>query len=125
MGDATATVTALEGLKDLGVRMSIDDFGTGYSSLSYLQRFPVDQVKIDRSFVAKLGADPGATALVSGMIRLAHSLGLGTIAEGVETKEQLERLQGLGCDMAQGHYFSSPLTGEAVGALLKTNAPRK
>src|SRR5215212_1665618 len=123
MGNAPATVATLEELKDLGVRMVIDDFGTGYSSLSYLERFPVDHVKIDRSFVSKLVEDPGAAALVSGMIRLAHSLGLKVIAEGVETEEQLERLQGLGCDLAQGHYFSEPLPGEAVGALLKTNAP--
>jgi diguanylate cyclase (GGDEF)-like protein/PAS domain S-box-containing protein len=123
MGDAPATVATLEELKDLGVRMVIDDFGTGYSSLSYLERFPVDHVKIDRSFVAKLGEDPGATALVSGMIRLAHSLGLKVIAEGVETKEQLERLQKVGCDLAQGHYFSEPLSDEAVGTLLRTNAP--
>jgi diguanylate cyclase (GGDEF)-like protein/PAS domain S-box-containing protein len=123
MGNAPATVATLEELKDLGVRMVIDDFGTGYSSLSYLERFPVDHVKIDRSFVSKLVEDPGAAALVSGMIRLAHSLGLKVIAEGVETEEQLERLQGLGCDLAQGHYFSEPLPGDAVGALLKTNAP--
>ena len=123
MDDAPATVATLEELKALGVRMVIDDFGTGYSSLSYLERFPVDYVKIDYSFVAKLGEEPGAAALVSGMIRLAHSLSLKVIAEGVETKEQLERLQGLGCDIAQGHYFSESLPGKAVGTLLKTNAP--
>jgi EAL domain-containing protein (putative c-di-GMP-specific phosphodiesterase class I) len=89
--------------------------------LSYLERFPVDHVKIDRSFVSKLREDPGATALVSGMIRLAHSLGLKVIAEGVETQEQLNRLQGLRCDLAQGNYFSEPLPGEPVGALLNTN----
>jgi diguanylate cyclase (GGDEF)-like protein/PAS domain S-box-containing protein len=123
MGNAPATVATLEELKDLGVRMIIDDFGTGYSSLSYLERFPVDYIKIDRSFVSKLVEDPGAVSLVSGMIRLAHSLGLKVIAEGVETEEQLERLQGLGCTLAQGHYFSEPLPGEEVGALLKTNTP--
>jgi EAL domain-containing protein (putative c-di-GMP-specific phosphodiesterase class I) len=100
--------------------MVIDDFGTGYSSLSYLERFPVGQVKIDRSFVAKLGKEEGATALVSGMIRLAHSLGLAVIAEGVESEDHLKRLQGLGCDLAQGHYFSKPLPREAMVALLET-----
>jgi diguanylate cyclase (GGDEF)-like protein/PAS domain S-box-containing protein len=123
MGDAPATVDTLEELKDLGVRIAIDDFGTGYSSLSYLERFPVDYVKIDRSFVGKLGRDQGTAALVSGMIRLAHSLGLKVIAEGVETEEQLKRLQGLGCDLAQGHYFSEPVPCQAVGPLLKSNAP--
>jgi EAL domain-containing protein (putative c-di-GMP-specific phosphodiesterase class I) len=123
MGDAPATVATLEELKDLGVRMVIDDFGTGYSSLAYLERFPVDCVKIDRSFVGKLGKDQGTAALVSGMIRLAHSLGLEVIAEGVETEEQLKRLLGLGCDLAQGHYFSEPVPCQAVGPLLKSNTP--
>jgi diguanylate cyclase (GGDEF)-like protein len=126
MGDAPATVATLaevKELKELGVRIAIDDFGTGYSSLSYLERFPVDYVKIDDSFVGKLGDDAGATALISGMIRLAHSLGLKVIAEGVETEDQLKRLQGLGCDLAQGHYFSEAIPGEAVGPLLKSNTP--
>ena len=105
------------------MRIAIDDFGTGYSSLSYLERFPVNYVKIDRSFVGKLGKDQGTAALVSGMIRLAHSLSLKVIAEGVETEEQLKRLQGLGCDLAQGHYFSEPMPCQAVGPLLKYNAP--
>jgi EAL domain-containing protein (putative c-di-GMP-specific phosphodiesterase class I) len=100
--------------------MVIDDFGTGYSSLSYLERFPVGHVKIDRSFIAKLGNEGGASALVSGMIRLAHSLGLAVIAEGVESEDDLKRLQDLGCDLAQGHYFSKPLPKEAMIALLET-----
>ncbi len=126
MGDAPATVATLaevKELKELGVRIAIDDFGTGYSSLSYLEHFPVDYVKIDHSFVGKLGDDAGATALISGMIRLAHSLGLKVIAEGVETEDQLKRLQGLGCDLAQGHYFSEAIPAEAVGSLLKSNTP--
>jgi EAL domain-containing protein (putative c-di-GMP-specific phosphodiesterase class I) len=123
MSDAPATVAMLEELKALGVRVVIDDFGTGYSSLSYLERFPVDYVKIDRSFVGRVEEDPGATALVSGMVSLAHALSLEVIAEGVETNGQLVRLQGTGCDLAQGFYFSEPLPGEAVGTLLDTNAP--
>jgi diguanylate cyclase (GGDEF)-like protein/PAS domain S-box-containing protein len=123
MGDAPATVATLEEFKELGVRIAIDDFGTGYSSLSYLERFPVNYVKIDRSFVGKLGKDQGTAALVSGMIQLAHSLSLKVIAEGVETEEQLKRLQGLGCDLAQGHYFSEPIPCQAVSPLLKYNAP--
>jgi diguanylate cyclase (GGDEF)-like protein/PAS domain S-box-containing protein len=120
MDDAPATVATLEALNALGVRMVIDDFGTGYSSLSYLERFPVGHVKIDRSFIAKLGNEGGASALVSGMIRLAHSLGLAVIAEGVESEDDLKRLQDLGCDLAQGHYFSKPLPKEAMIALLET-----
>jgi EAL domain-containing protein (putative c-di-GMP-specific phosphodiesterase class I) len=102
----------------LGVRLVIDDFGMGYSSLSYLQRFPVDYVKIDRSFVADLEVNPGAMALVSGMIDLAHALGIKVIAEGVERASQLKRLEAMGCDLAQGYYFSDALPGEAMGALL-------
>ena len=114
MSDAPATVHALERLKVLGVRLVIDDFGTGYSSLSYLQRFPVDHVKIDRSFVADLEENPGAVALVSGMIDLAHALGIKVIAEGVERATQLERLEAMGCDLAQGYHFSDALAGEAM-----------
>jgi len=122
MSDAPATVSTLEELKALGVRLVIDDFGTGYSSLSYLQRFPVDYVKIDRSFVGGLEEDTGATALVSGMIGLAHALGIEVIAEGVERAGQLERLGAMGCDLAQGYYFSSPLPSEAMGAFLEDSA---
>ena len=122
MSDAPATVAMLEELKALGVRLVIDDFGTGYSSLSYLQRFPVDYVKIDRSFVADLEGDPGAVALVSGMIDLAHALGIKVIAEGVERASQLERLETMGCDLAQGYYFSSPLPSDAMDAFLEGSA---
>jgi EAL domain-containing protein (putative c-di-GMP-specific phosphodiesterase class I) len=102
--------------------VAIDDFGTGYSSLSYLERFPVDSLKIDRSFVEKLGQDPGTTVLLRGMIELAHALGLRVIAEGVETAEQLRLVKKLGCDLAQGNHFSRPLPGDAAGVLLKTRA---
>lgn len=122
MEDAPATVLAFEGLRNLGVRAIIDDFGTGYSSLSYLGRFPVDYVKIDRSFVGGLGEDPLVTLLAKGVIDLTHALGLGVIAEGVETEGQLERLREMGCDLAQGFYFSEPLTGDAAKEWL---APRR
>jgi EAL domain-containing protein (putative c-di-GMP-specific phosphodiesterase class I) len=122
MSDAPATVSALEELKALGVRLVIDDFGTGYSSLSYLQRFPVDYVKIDRSFVEGIERDPEAMTLVSGMIGLAHALGIEVIAEGMERAGQLERLETMGCDLAQGYYFSGPLLGEAMSALLEDSA---
>ena len=118
MSDAPATAATLQELQDLGVCAIIDDFGTGYSSLSYLERFPVDYVKIDRSFVGGLGKEPGAAVLASGVISLAHALGLKAIAEGVETEEQLEQLREMGCDLAQGHLFSEPLTAEGVADLL-------
>jgi diguanylate cyclase len=118
MSDAPATAATLRALQDLGVRAIIDDFGTGYSSLSYLERFPVDYVKIDRSFVGGLAKEPGAAVLASGVISLAHALGLKVIAEGVETQVQLERLREMGCDLAQGYLFSKPLTAKGVAALL-------
>ena len=116
MDDAAAAVETLCGLKALGVELAIDDFGTGYSSLSYLKKFPVDYLKIDRSFVEHLGEDEGMIA--AGMIGLAHALGLRVIAEGVETEGQLDRLKEMGCELAQGYYFSEPLNDEALAAWL-------
>jgi EAL domain-containing protein (putative c-di-GMP-specific phosphodiesterase class I) len=121
MDDAQSTISTLRELRDLGVRLSIDDFGTGYSSLSYLKRFPIDFLKIDRSFVDGLSKDPEDAVIVSGIITLAHTLGMQVIAEGVESAEQLAQLRGLGCDLAQGNYFSEHLPAEAVSALLATN----
>jgi EAL domain-containing protein (putative c-di-GMP-specific phosphodiesterase class I) len=118
MSDAPATIATLEELMALGVRLVIDDFGTGYSSLSYLARLPVDYIKIDHSFVGGLETEPEAMTLVSGMIDLAHALGVRVIAEGVERAGQLERVQKMGCDLAQGRYFSDPLPAEEIGALL-------
>ncbi len=102
-GDAPTTATVLRELKASGVRVAIDDFGTGYSSLSYLERFPVDYVKIDSSFVGKLGEESSAAVLTRGIIDLAHALGLKVTAGGVETEGQLKELKELGCDLAQGH----------------------
>jgi diguanylate cyclase (GGDEF)-like protein/PAS domain S-box-containing protein len=112
MKDQDFAVTVLRRLKDLGVRISIDDFGTGYSSLSYLKKFPVDFVKIDQSFVKDVDTDPDTTSLVTAIIAMAHSLGLKTIAEGVETEEQWKILRLLKCDMAQGYYFSPAVSAE-------------
>jgi diguanylate cyclase (GGDEF)-like protein len=118
MKDVQSTITTLQELKGLGVKFAIDDFGTGYSSLSYLKRFPVSFLKIDRSFIDGLEKDPEDTVLVSGIITLAHTLGMRVIAEGVETAEQLARLREMGCDIAQGNYFSEPVSGRAVTAFL-------
>jgi EAL domain-containing protein (putative c-di-GMP-specific phosphodiesterase class I) len=119
MKDAQAAIGALEKLKGSGIKLAIDDFGTGYSSLSYLSRLPVDSLKIDRSFIEKLGEDSKDAEIVSGTIALAHTLGSGAIAEGVETASQLERLREMGCDMAQGNYFAEPLDASAIKECLQ------
>jgi EAL domain-containing protein (putative c-di-GMP-specific phosphodiesterase class I) len=96
----------------------VDDYGTGYSCLRYLKLMPVDFLKIDRSFIAGLGEDPGDEAIVSGTINLAHALGLRVVAEGVETAEQLSRLEKLDCDLGQGLHLYEPLTPDEVSDLL-------
>ena len=106
--DTEAIGHRLHQLRALGVLLAIDDFGTGYSSLSYLTRLPVDIVKIDRSFVERLGGPPGDEVLVRAVVQLARSLGLRSVGEGVETPAQLERLQSFGCDAAQGYLFGRP-----------------
>ena len=90
------------------MRVSVDDFGTGYSSLGYLRRFPVDEVKIDQSFVARLGIDPEDAAIVAAVVSLGHALGVGVVGEGVETEAQLDALRDLGADAAQGFFFAPP-----------------
>ena len=118
LGDEERHIDTLFKLRDLGVRFALDDFGTGYSSLSYLKRMPVGMLKIDRSFVESLGEDAEDEVLISGIVGVARGLGLRVLAEGVETPEQLERVKALGCDLAQGYYFSKPLPAEAAGELL-------
>ncbi|MCZ7535330.1 MAG: EAL domain-containing protein [Acidimicrobiia bacterium] len=108
MDDTDAIVEVIRRVRDLGVRFSIDDFGTGYSSLGYLKHFPVDAVKIDRSFVSALTSDSGDATIVSAVVGLAHALDLKVVAEGVETPEQLAELVAIECDHAQGFYFSPP-----------------
>ncbi|GEM_PF-2582117 len=105
-------IQILRGLKDMGLKISIDDFGTGYSSLSYLKRFPIDTLKIDKSFVRDIASDPDDAAIVTAIIVMAHSLSINVIAEGVETEAQLKFLCDHGCDEIQGYYFSRPLTAE-------------
>jgi EAL domain-containing protein (putative c-di-GMP-specific phosphodiesterase class I) len=112
------TLRRLEALKALGTRLAIDDFGTGYSSLAYLRQFPVDIIKIDKSFVDDVVDEPTAAALTHGIIQLGQALQLSTIAEGIEHAGQLSSLSGGNCELGQGYYFAEPLTGAALHELL-------
>ncbi|WP_337061721.1 putative bifunctional diguanylate cyclase/phosphodiesterase [Kineococcus sp. G2] len=114
VNDPEAAAATLAALKDLGVGIAVDDFGTGYASLTYLQRFPVDELKIDRSFVTGLGVNDGDTAIVRTCVQLAHGVGVRAVAEGVETRAQLDALAAMGCDYVQGYFFSRPLTVQAL-----------
>jgi len=125
MGDAEKAGAALAQLKALGVRLSIDDFGTGYSSLSRLQRFPVDTLKIDRSFISQMESDRESREMVRIIISLAHNFQLRVVAEGVETRPQADQLQQLGCDLAQGYLYSRPLAADAVPQLLAQSQQQK
>ena len=107
--DADLTVQRLRALKALGIRLAIDDFGTGYSSLSYLRRFPVDILKIDRSFVSGVGDGSQDSVLTEAIVMLARTLQLKVVAEGIEQPAQLAFLRELGCDLGQGYYFARPL----------------
>jgi len=120
MEDAESAVTTLRALKAMGVQMAIDDFGTGYSSFTYLQRFPVDTLKVDRSFVREIKMDPESINLVGAMINIGKSLNQRVVAEGVENRSQLNFLQRHGCDEGQGFYFSQPVVAEQAGSLFKT-----
>ena len=121
MGDAKSAVDTLQDLKALGVKLIVDDFGVGYSSLAYLKRFPVDFLKIDRSFIDGLREDPQNQEVVTAVISLAHALKMEIVGEGIESSSQCAQLQALGCEMGQGNYFSEPLPAEAAGALLAKN----
>ena len=124
MRDEEAAIAELARLHEIGVRLAIDDFGTGYSSLSYLKRFPVDEVKIDRSFLRDIETGEGDREIVRAIVSLAHALGLGTIAEGVETTAQAELLRTLDCDQAQGYLYGGPLPGDELRELLTASLHR-
>jgi EAL domain-containing protein (putative c-di-GMP-specific phosphodiesterase class I) len=113
----------LSQLRELGVRGAMDDFGTGYSSLSYLQKFPIDKIKIDRSFIQQLLSRSGSTAIVRAITDLARALGMETTAEGVENKEQLAELRLQGCSSVQGYLFSEPVNAATVLELLADERP--
>jgi EAL domain-containing protein (putative c-di-GMP-specific phosphodiesterase class I) len=116
------SVAILERLSRMGVVVSVDDFGTGYSSISYLRRFPIDKLKIDRTFISNLMTSAEDASIVRAIISLAHGLRLKVVAEGVETAEQVAFLQKLGCDQYQGFYFSRPVSASALAALLRAGA---
>jgi len=118
MTDVDAAITTLYLIKEMGIGISVDDFGTGYSSLAYLAQFSLDVLKIDQSFVRRLSTDRAVANIVAAIIRLAHSLDLEVVAEGVETKEQLGCLRELNCEQLQGYFFSRPIPGQEFAALL-------
>ena len=118
MGDPEIAIGMLHQIKALGVSISMDDFGTGYSSLAYLRRFPLTELKIDKSFVDGLGRDPESTAIVAAVMGMAHAMDLSVVAEGVETSAQVDALRALGCDEAQGYYYARPQAADRIDELL-------
>ena len=114
----TNHLEVLTQLKSAGCLISLDDFGTGYSSLSYLRRFPVDVLKLDKSFIDEIHTNSGDEALVKSIIQMSQVLGIKVVAEGVELQQQLAVLKEAGCDFIQGYYFSKPLPGDEIQAFL-------
>jgi len=119
LGNRERAGAVLDEISVLGVRIAIDDFGSGYSALSYLRDLPVDEVKLDRSFVAPMTADADAAAIVAAVIDLSHTLGLTTVAEGVETAGTAAALRACGCDAAQGNYYSPAVSATELLQLLR------
>jgi EAL domain-containing protein (putative c-di-GMP-specific phosphodiesterase class I) len=124
MSDAEYAMRVLQRLSSMGVTLAIDDFGTGYSSLAYLKRLPVDEVKIDKSFVLNMEHDDNDAVIVRSIIDLARNLGLRVVAEGVETTTSWDALRDMGCDIAQGYVISRPLPTEQFEVWLTTVTPR-
>jgi EAL domain-containing protein (putative c-di-GMP-specific phosphodiesterase class I) len=119
MADPVRAYRLLTELAAAGVKLAIDDFGTGYSSLAYLKNLPVDQLKIDRSFVLHMHDDPNDAIIVRSVIDLGHNLGLQTVAEGIEDRDTWEQLTNLGCDSAQGYFLARPMPAAVFGAWLR------
>ena len=121
MDHAESASQLLSNLRELGIQLSVDDFGTGYSSLSYLHRFPINTLKIDKSFVINMGVNDENYEIIRAIVTLAHSLGLDVVAEGIETEKQLAKLRDLGCEYGQGFLFSKPVNVTEATALLGSN----
>jgi len=119
ISDLEVSLESLKQIHNMDIRLALDDFGTGFSSLTYLQKLPVDIIKLDKDFIWEIGKDEGKEFIIKAVIDLAHNLGMTVVAEGVETREQLEFLKGAGCDYAQGYYFYKPTTAGAIEALLR------
>jgi len=122
--DAKSTSDMLSELRALGVQVQIDDFGTGYSSLGYLQKLPIDTLKIDRTFVSRLGIDGSGLEIVRTILALAHDLGMKVVAEGIETEDQLSKLKSMQCEYGQGYLFNKPIDSQAAGILLEESLTR-
>ena len=125
MDDVEASIDVLLQLKALNLQLGIDDFGTGYSSLSYLHRFPIDTLKVDRSFVMEMESLGGTAELVKTIVALGHNLGMNVVAEGIETESQSEKLRALRCEYGQGYLFAKPLPVEAASDLLRNPSANK
>jgi EAL domain-containing protein (putative c-di-GMP-specific phosphodiesterase class I) len=117
--DELVASDTIHGFRAAGIKIALDDFGTGYSSLNYLKRYPVDRIKIDRSFITQLSTNSASAAIVQALVTLAHALGIEVTAEGVETDEQHRILSGMGCNTFQGYRFSMPLHGAELEELLR------
>ena len=124
MNDPEQAVNALRRLKDLGISVAIDDFGTGYSSLAYLKRFPIDTVKLDRSFVEDIPHDVDSMAIAQAIIAMAHTLRLKVVAEGVESEAQVSFLRDEGCDEIQGYYFSAARAASEIPRIMRKTLRR-
>jgi EAL domain-containing protein (putative c-di-GMP-specific phosphodiesterase class I) len=120
MRSEASTFAILQELKELGIDLALDDFGVGYSSLAYLKRFPFSSLKIDRTFVQRIGRDPEDAAIIRAIVTIARTLRMHIVGEGIETVDQYDRLLSVGCDRGQGYYFARPMPVHAVGEVLRT-----
>jgi EAL domain-containing protein (putative c-di-GMP-specific phosphodiesterase class I) len=125
MIDREAIVRDLTKLRDMGVRIAIDDFGTGYSALSYLRQFPIDTVKMDRSFVRSIGEGTADQALIRSVVQLGEALNMQIVAEGIEANTQLDSVTALNCDIGQGYLFAPPLDAEGMRGMLNGDWPSR